>query len=361
MKKVNHRKQIRKYLSFNFVLTAILLLSCSKTDDGIYPDPTVVNLSSISYKEGTVILCKWKDNKKAALTLNFDDSSNGQATLAIPALNERNMKGTFYVNPGYYTYIANKTIWEALTPETGHELANHTMHHSGASTREETFYEVGEAAKEIWKIRGDADCGSLIAFNRGGGTSWNEQDLADALAQFCCYDRQEPIGESYESLSVDAGSNASQMYAIVPTIIERGRLGRCHFHGIAAENGNPPNDGGESGVWIEEFKSFLDMVKKAGDKLWQPTFSEAFKYAKERNNSTISINKPNDESYSITLNCTLNKQYFDQVLTLVVCVPKTWTKCTVEYNGNNEKYSISDGFVVLNIKPGYGAATITKN
>jgi hypothetical protein len=341
-----------KYLNISVVILIITMLSCTKKIEDFNPIP---------YSEGTAILCKWKDNKKAALTFNFDDSSNGQATLAVPALNEREMKGTFYVNPGNYDYGRNKSIWEVTVPASGHELANHTMHHAGASTYDETLYEVGEVSRIIWAIRGDAECGSLIAFNRGGGTNWNEEWLAAALTQFCNYDRMEPMGESFDSQSVEAGSTADQMYVLVDQIIQDGRLGRFHFHGIAAENGNPPNDGGLSGVWINEFKALLDKVKNVSDQIWQPTFSEAYKYAKERNNTTFLFNKKDENSYTMSLDCTLDKKYYNQELSIIVCVPKSWSNCNLTYNGSTKNYEVKNGFVVLEIKPGYGPILLEKN
>jgi hypothetical protein len=350
MKKNKFHIKIR-YIMMYFFIALLVTVACKEKND----------IGPIPYTEGTAFIAKWKDNKKAALTINFDDSSPGQATLAIPAMNEKGIKGTFYINPGTTTYASYKDYWEVLAPANGHELANHTMTHTGASTYEETMYEVGEASRIIWGIRGHEECGSLIAFNRGGGTTWNEGYLAQALTEFCNFDRQETIGESYKALSVVAGSSASEMYRIVPDILADSLLGRCHFHGIAANDGDPPMDAGYAGVWIEEFKSFLNLLTNIEDQLWIPTFGDAFKYVKERHNSTLTVNKPDDNTLTLTLDCSLDKKYFDMPLTIILYVPESWTSCTVDYNGSRKSYPVTNGYVMFDAKPNYGQITLSKN
>ncbi len=62
---------------------------------------------------------------KAATSLTFDDSDPSHLDVAVPELNQRKMKGTFYL-------IANRTDrkddWRKLLT-AGHELGNHTLDH----------------------------------------------------------------------------------------------------------------------------------------------------------------------------------------------------------------------------------------
>lgn len=65
---------------------------------------------------------------KAATSLSFDDSDPSHLDTAVPELNKRKMRGTFYL-------IANKTDrkddWRKALA-AGHELANHTLDHRHA-------------------------------------------------------------------------------------------------------------------------------------------------------------------------------------------------------------------------------------
>lgn len=75
-----------------------------------------------------VQIIPWNGHK-AAVSLTFDDSDPSHLDVAIPELNQRKMRGTFYL-------IANRTDrkdeWrQALTQ--GHELGNHTLDHKHAN------------------------------------------------------------------------------------------------------------------------------------------------------------------------------------------------------------------------------------
>ena len=98
--------------------------------DGLYGDPQVM-----SFRDGT----------DAAFTMQFDDSMESQARIALPIMNERELVGTFFVNPAHGRYQATKEAWEDICPRFGHELANHTMHHTGAKSHEEAEYEIRRA------------------------------------------------------------------------------------------------------------------------------------------------------------------------------------------------------------------------
>ena len=52
-----------------------------------------------SYSQKTEIT-KWKDNKKAAISLTFDDGSPNQFSVALPMLNKLKIPATFFVITG---------------------------------------------------------------------------------------------------------------------------------------------------------------------------------------------------------------------------------------------------------------------
>ena len=68
----------------------------------------------------------WPDNKAGAVSLSFDDGMLSHETLAIPALDARGMKGTFFV-------ITDKVAgdWGPWMNASlnGHEIGSHTLSH----------------------------------------------------------------------------------------------------------------------------------------------------------------------------------------------------------------------------------------
>ncbi len=333
------------------LFSLIAISSCSKNEEELVPLP---------YTEGTVRIAKWKGDKKAALLIQFDDSTPGQATLGIPAMSKRGLIGTWYVNPGGEYYLQYENIWKTEAPAGNQELANHTMTHTGASTYDEVVYEVGEAAKAIWRIRGEEDFGSLMAFNRGGGTSWNEDDLKKVLEEYKNIDRLSYIGIKTIAKTIPAGSNAEAMYELIPLAIQDSIVCSLHFHGIASENGTPPYDYGNGAVWIVEFEKFLDKVLAIKDQVWNTGYISMYKYIKERQAAEISMAQYSDEQFGIKLSASTDDKYYNEELTILAYLPKTWTKCELSYNGKQKSYNLENGVLMFDALPNKAEIMIVK-
>ncbi|MGD0003123.1 MAG: polysaccharide deacetylase family protein [Anaerolineaceae bacterium] len=78
----------------------------------------------------------WPGNYQGAISITFDDGLQSQLQFAIPALNERGIKATFYLNPrGSEEDVANSDSWlKVLEPwiavhQVGHEIGNHSLMH----------------------------------------------------------------------------------------------------------------------------------------------------------------------------------------------------------------------------------------
>jgi len=335
---------IYRILFLTIIGVLFLSLSCKKKKDDDFNSNTDIAIK----------IAKWQGNKKAALSLQFDDSTPGQAQLGVPALISRGLTGTWYLNPGREGFITNKDTWENIAPAGNQELANHTMNHDGASSYSEIVYEVGDASKIIWNIRGDNDFGSFIAFNRGGGTSWNESDLEKVLAEYKNIDRQTNLGIRRLAHSIPSGSDADEMFTIIPKIIADSINGRLNFHGIAANNGNPPMDWGNAAVWIVEFEKLLDKLVAVEDEIWIGGYIEIYKYIKEKEKATVLIQKNSDSEYKVRLTSNTDEKYFDEELTVVASIHGNWKTCEVAYNNETKTYQVSKGNVIFDAKPNKG-------
>ena len=66
-----------------------------------------------------------------AVSLTFDDGQNRRSQLdyAIPAMEKRAIKGTFFLNPVGKNWREGLTPWEAVV-QRGHEIGNHTLSHT---------------------------------------------------------------------------------------------------------------------------------------------------------------------------------------------------------------------------------------
>jgi peptidoglycan-N-acetylglucosamine deacetylase len=78
----------------------------------------------------------WPDNYQGAISISFDDGMQSQLGFAVPALNERGIKATFYLNPrGIDDDILSEGSWQerlepwAAVQKMGHEIGNHSLMH----------------------------------------------------------------------------------------------------------------------------------------------------------------------------------------------------------------------------------------
>jgi peptidoglycan-N-acetylglucosamine deacetylase len=88
----------------------------------------------------------------AALSLTFDDGHPTQLDVAVPALLDHNLQGTFYLIAGHWTRIGN---WKAAAA-AGQEIGNHSMDHRHASDLGpfEAVRQVAEAKRTLEDVLG---------------------------------------------------------------------------------------------------------------------------------------------------------------------------------------------------------------
>jgi peptidoglycan/xylan/chitin deacetylase (PgdA/CDA1 family) len=70
----------------------------------------------------------WPNGAQAAVTLGYDDALDSQLDHAIPALNKRGLRGSFYIPINGPTLPARQNEWRAAAA-AGHELGNHSLFH----------------------------------------------------------------------------------------------------------------------------------------------------------------------------------------------------------------------------------------
>lgn len=76
----------------------------------------------------------WPENNKVAISLSYDDALNSQLDNAIPALNQRNLKASFYIVPLSQVFKERLNEWKQVA-KSGHELGNHTLFHACKSSK----------------------------------------------------------------------------------------------------------------------------------------------------------------------------------------------------------------------------------
>ena len=78
------------------------------------------------YTGPQVTVVPW-NGAQSAVSLTFDDGNDSQLDYAVPALDAKDLKATFFVTETAVTG-SRKEDWKKL-PLAGHEIANHSKHH----------------------------------------------------------------------------------------------------------------------------------------------------------------------------------------------------------------------------------------
>jgi hypothetical protein len=67
--------------------------------------------------------------RRGAVSLTFDDGDRSQLEKAIPAMDDRKLKGTFYLWPHGEQWKERLSPWQEVAAR-GHEIGNHTLSHT---------------------------------------------------------------------------------------------------------------------------------------------------------------------------------------------------------------------------------------
>jgi len=105
----------------------------------------------------------WPQGQVMAVSLSYDDALDSQLDNAIPALNRRELKGSFYLTLASPTLMTRLDEWRAAAAQ-GHELGNHTIYHPCSASLPDRewvasydnidHYEVAEIVREVTVANG---------------------------------------------------------------------------------------------------------------------------------------------------------------------------------------------------------------
>jgi len=327
----------------------------------------------------------WRFNRFAALTISFDDSTPGQANHGVPAMIARGLTGTWFVNPGTDPYQAYLDVWEVDAPQNGQELANHSMHHSGAADYAEAEAEIGDAAQIIWSVY-PPERSRLHGFNNGGGTDWNvtASEYETLLDQYHCVERLHSTGIASATLAADLFPQIRDRLMLDPSAGGwADGWGLIHFHGlcdpVVNDNGhcictpaNPCEEWGggvlSAAVELGEFTTFLDGLVTDNwvvDNVWIDGFIAVYKYQQLRDDASfLFVPLPqNEDELAIRLVSIqgLDPTFYDEELTLITIAPPTWTTCVAVQCGQILACEVVDGSAVYGARLGHGDIGLSGN
>jgi hypothetical protein len=286
-------------------------------------------------------IAEWSGNKKAAAVITFDDNCPGQFDYALPALNARNLKSTFFIITG--SSQCGMVDWAKVdsAQAKGHEIGSHSVNHinmanSDSLTIENELFASYQTLQTRyfpanWKLT------IAYPFGRGGGSSAQDKRIRRIASKYYYGGRSAGIGPSgftgyqdfsnpfYDRFYLQLGTyvmgpgnlpTGFQFGKILDSCISKGGLFTGLYHGIET--------GGFNNMPVSTFVEHLDTLKKKEGQLWITTFGKAVQYHAERRANpvltasglTANPNIINAYDFSIKLRDSLSEPWFKEPLTI---------------------------------------------
>ncbi len=303
--------------------------------------PTAVRAADAA-AVGATRIATWKDDKKAAFLLMFDDSMPSHVKNVVPELKKRGMLGTFYINPGKGEWRAFQAAWEKEFPAAGMEYGNHTFTHKGMRSVENGDEELGKCNDVIHNLYPDRKRPRLISFGRPGvkKEDWliTDEQLKHLLAKHHLITRPNVDGR----FAVIHLKSAEEMLSKVDKALAQGGLECVIFHGVGGEWISAP---------LPTFLALLDGLEVRRDQLWITDHISAHKYETERGSTEVKVLEANSRQVRLSLRCKADPQLYDIPLTLVTQVAADWKQCQVVQGTSKTVVPVSNGAVRFDALP----------
>jgi peptidoglycan/xylan/chitin deacetylase (PgdA/CDA1 family) len=257
----------------------------------------------------------------AAISLEFDDSMKSQVDNALPELNARKIRATFFINPGVTHYQPLKKKFQVDIPRAGHEIGNHTWKHSGARTVAEFESEVQKCAEVLERIYGRRP--RLMSFAQPGGVPWEVKPA-----------EEDPVFRQYRLIPAKNrhffDEKEVKPISFVTAAQREGSWKRIGFHGVGGE-------------WLSTsvpvLGELLDYLSRRSASVWTAPSIEVYKYIQERDAvRPMRLRDVSGAGFSLRVDCDPAKldtyglpvaALWDQDLTVEVEVPGSWRRFTV--------------------------------
>jgi peptidoglycan/xylan/chitin deacetylase (PgdA/CDA1 family) len=244
-------------------------------------------------------IADWSGNKKAVAVITFDDNCPGQFNFALPALEARNLKSTFFIIT--QANQCGPVDWAKVDSAfaKGHEIGSHSVNHinmanSDSLTIENELFGSYQFLQnryypQGWKIT------LAYPFGRGGGSSAQDKRIRRIASKYYYAGRSAGVGPAgftgyhdyvntfYDRFYMQWGTylmgpgnvpSPSTFSSVLDSCVKRGGIFTCLYHGIET--------GGFNNVPSSVFASQLDTLKSRQNRIWITTFGKAIQYHAER-------------------------------------------------------------------------------
>ncbi|QGY43832.1 polysaccharide deacetylase family protein [Maribellus comscasis] len=235
---------------------------------------------------------QWPDGAKAAVCFTYDDGLDCHLDVAVPQLDEFELKGTFYCTGNSTSLFNRMEEWREIVRK-GHELGNHTLFHPcdgnkgdwvkpeydlNNYTPDQIIAELKTANTLLKAIDGKEKrtygytCSNTVA----GGEDFTDDIQSLFIGARC----DGPIPETMKGYDVYktpsfavVDLSADEMIEAVESARKKGTIVVFMFHSVG---------GGYLNVDAGEHRKLLEYIAENKDDYYNATFGEVMEYIKSR-------------------------------------------------------------------------------
>ncbi|HEY3418281.1 MAG TPA: polysaccharide deacetylase family protein, partial [Armatimonadota bacterium] len=293
---------------FSLVVLAGLCLLCC------WPD-------SPARAEGDIVVTPYHGDAACAVSFTFDDGSQNQLDIAVPLLNEFNMRATFFVVTGVIRDKKTDPLpkgasrsgngglsWEELREmaRMGQEIANHSLTHANLPKTTDPAIldrEINGSAQLITEKLGTAP---LTFCYPGNG---RDDRVLAAVMQHHVASRVNCVG--YGS-KVATDFTPAMANAIVDKALRERSWIVPMLHGV--EEGYSPITG-------DTLRAHLAYVQSRQSEIWVDTFANIARYVREREQAQLTVTTREANTAIFTLTTPLDPLIYTVPLTIIIPTP----------------------------------------
>ena len=231
------------------------------------------------------------NGKPAAVVLTYDDSLNVHLDNAIPALNKRGLRGTFYLTLKPEAFTKRMSEWQRAARK-GHELGNHTLFHpcrGGLPDREWVSPDYDLDRYSVHRIVDELVLTSAIlekldgkkqrtfAYTCGETTAGDQSFIENIKPLFpgargVANNFSSP--EDIDLYNINAygvyNDSGEQLISFAKQAVKEKKLIVYLFHGVGGEH--------DLNVSLEAHNELLDYLKKNKKDIWVATMLDVVNY-----------------------------------------------------------------------------------
>lgn len=287
-----------------FIIFVSVIISGCKDEWTYNPVKSVVG-------DDTLEIARFYQNKNAAISLTFDDGTFDQYQNAIPQLESRGFRGTFYIN-GKKSSLPNSNEINIMNIDQiqdlearGHEVGSHTWSHLKLTTMslDSVRQEIYKNDSAISKWVGHKPYSIAFPHNERNKTIINiAKEGRIGVRTF-----ETGMGQTHNN------STYQSMCDWMNDLIKTKKWGVAMYHGITRDY-DMWND-------VTVLWSFWDELKINENKIWIAPFYKVSAYTQEAENVHFDVVSTTDGKTRVRAACTLNSDLFNHPLTLIIKSP----------------------------------------